>query len=64
MPHSALRAAPLANYVHEFSPLRDLRNKDIYSGANHVSAGQAVEGVDEARCLAQETADWARKRTK
>jgi hypothetical protein len=44
-----------------FQTLCDLRNKDIYSGSSHVSPEQAAEAVEEARRLAQETADWLRK---
>jgi hypothetical protein len=47
-----------------FQTLRDLRNKDIYTGSSHVSDTQALEAVEEARRLVAETKDWLRKRKK
>lgn len=45
-----------------FQTLRDLRNKDIYTGSSHVSDTQALEAVEEARRLVAEIKDWLRKR--
>jgi len=43
-----------------FQTLRDLRNKDIYTGASHVSDSQAKEAVEEAVRLAEDTRAWLR----
>lgn len=42
--------------------LRDLRNKDIYTGSAHISEAQAEEAVEEARKLARGTALWLQAR--
>jgi hypothetical protein len=42
--------------------LRDLRNKDIYTGSAHISEAQAEEAVEEARKLAHDTALWLQAR--
>ncbi len=44
-----------------FQTLRDLRNKDIYTGSSHVSAGQANEAVEEAHRLAGDVKTWLHK---
>ena len=41
-----------------FQTLRDLRNKDIYTGSSHVSDTQAREAVEEVRRLAADTRRW------
>ncbi len=45
-----------------FQTLRDLRNKDIYTGRVHISNSQAAEAVEEARKLVQELTAWLRQR--
>jgi hypothetical protein len=45
-----------------FQTLRDLRNKDLYTGSAHVSSSQALEAVEEARRLASETRCWLESR--
>jgi hypothetical protein len=45
-----------------FQTLRDLRNKDIYTGSSHVSDTQALEAVEEARRLVTDTKASLRKR--
>jgi hypothetical protein len=44
-----------------FQTLRDLRNKDIYTGSTHVSGTQADEAVEEARRLKADTKAWLQK---
>jgi hypothetical protein len=44
-----------------FQTLRDLRNKDIYTGSSHVSGTQADEAVEEARRLADDARTWVQK---
>ena len=41
-----------------FQTLRDLRNKDIYTGAAHVSPRQADEAVQEAATLNERLGTW------
>jgi len=41
-----------------FQTLRNLRNKDRYTGRTHISNGQAAEAVDEAHKLIQDLTDW------
>lgn len=48
--------------VDYFQTLRDLRNKDIYTGSSHTSDSQAKEAVHEARRLAAETRRWLESR--
>jgi hypothetical protein len=45
-----------------FQTLRDLRNKDIYTGSSHVSDTQALEAVEEACRLAADTRRWLESR--
>jgi hypothetical protein len=51
--HTAQVARGRVDY---FQTLRDLRNRDIYSGSAHISAEQADEAVAEARRLAADVA--------
>ncbi|MCX6094194.1 MAG: hypothetical protein NTY63_05140 [Candidatus Bipolaricaulota bacterium] len=48
--------------VDYFQTLRDLRNKDIYTGSARISEAQAEEAVEEARKLAGDTALWLQAR--
>jgi hypothetical protein len=41
-----------------FQTLRDLRNKDLYTGRTHISDSQAAEAVEEARKLVQDLTAW------
>lgn len=41
-----------------FQTLRDLRNKDIYTGSVHVSPRQADEAVEEAVALQKRLLEW------
>ena len=41
-----------------FQTLRDLRNKDLYTGRTYISDSQAVEAVEEARKLVQDLTAW------
>ena len=41
-----------------FQTLRDLRNKDIYTGGAHVSSPQADEAIDEAAALHKRLKEW------
>jgi hypothetical protein len=41
-----------------FQTLRDLRNKDLYTGTTHISDTQALEAVEEARRLTADTRRW------
>jgi len=45
-----------------FQTLRDLRNKDIYTGSSHVSDTQALEAVRAACRLAADTRRWLESR--
>lgn len=45
-----------------FQTLRDLRNRDLYTGSAHISVTQAVEAVEEARRLVQELTSWLAQR--
>jgi len=45
-----------------FQTLRDLRNKDLYTGSTHVSDSQAAEAVEEARKLAADAKRWLDQR--
>jgi hypothetical protein len=45
-----------------FQTLRDLRNKDLYTGSTHVSDSQANEAVEEARRLVTDAKASLRKR--
>jgi hypothetical protein len=45
-----------------FQTLRDLRNKDLYTGSTHISDSQAAEAVGEARKLANDTRRWLKQR--
>lgn len=51
-----------ADRIDYFQTLRDLRNKDIYSGSSHVSPEQAAEAVDEAVRLSRDVTEWLRAR--
>lgn len=48
--------------VDYFQTLRELRNKEIYTGSAHISEAQAEEAVLEARKLASDTALWLQAR--
>jgi hypothetical protein len=48
--------------VDYFQTLRDLRDKDLYTGSTHVSDAQALEAVEEARRLVSDTRLWLTKR--
>ncbi len=41
-----------------FQTLRDLRNKDIYTGGTHVSTEQVDEAIEEAANLAEQLRAW------
>lgn len=41
-----------------FQTLRDLRNKDLYTGGTYISDSQAAEAIEEARKLAQDLTVW------
>ena len=41
-----------------FQTLRDLRNKDIYTGGTHVSTEQVDEAIEEAAKLAVQLRAW------
>ncbi|MCK5586146.1 hypothetical protein KAJ02_08745 [Candidatus Bipolaricaulota bacterium] len=41
-----------------FQTLRDLRNKDIYTGGTHVSTEQVDEAIEEAAKLAEQLRVW------
>jgi len=41
-----------------FQTLRDLRNKDIYTGGTHVSTKQVDEAIEEAAKLAEQLRAW------
>ena len=41
-----------------FQTLRNLRNKDIYTGGAHVSSRQADEAIEEAAALHKRLKEW------
>lgn len=41
-----------------FQTLRDLRNRDLYTGGTHIGEGQAREAVEEARRLVEDLEVW------
>ena len=41
-----------------FQTLRDLRNKDIYTGGTHVSTEQVDEAIEQAGKLAEQLRAW------
>ena len=45
-----------------FQTLRDLRNKDLYTGGTHIGEAQASEAVDEAGKLVGDLEMWLAKR--
>ncbi len=45
-----------------FQTLRDLRNKDLYTGSTHIGDSQAAEAVEEARKLAADAKRWLDQR--
>lgn len=45
-----------------FQTLRDLRNKDLYTGRTYISDNQAIEAVEEARNLMQDLTTWLAQR--
>jgi|LZCG01.1.fsa_nt_gb hypothetical protein len=47
-----------------FQTLRDLRNKDLYTGSTHISDTQAVEAVEEARRLLRDLTNWLAQRSR
>ena len=51
-----------AQRVDYFQTLRDLRNKDLYTGGTRVSASQAEEACEEARTLRDELRVWLDRR--
>lgn len=48
--------------VDYFQTLRDLRNKDLYTGGIQVPARQAEEAIAEAQALRSELVQWLGKR--
>jgi uncharacterized protein (UPF0332 family) len=48
--------------VDYFQTLRDLRNKDLYTGGIHVTARQAEEAIAEAEALHSELEQWLGQR--
>ena len=46
-----------------FQTLRDLRNKDIYTGGTHVSIAQVNEAIGEATRLAEQLRSWLEARS-
>lgn len=46
-----------------FQTLRDLRNKDLYTGRTSISDSQAAEAVEEARELVQDLRGWLVQRS-
>ncbi|MBU0595668.1 hypothetical protein KJ567_03180 [Candidatus Bipolaricaulota bacterium] len=48
--------------VDYFQTLRDLRNKDLYTGGGHVTFRQAEEAIAEATALQSELERWLGKR--
>ena len=51
-----------ADRVDYFQMLRDLRNKDLYTGGIHVTLRQAEEAISEAQALRSELARWLEER--
>jgi len=47
-----------------FQTLRDLRNKDLYTGRTYISDSQAAEAVEEARKLVQDLTAWLTQHSK
>ena len=45
-----------------YQTLRDLRNREIYTGAVHVSECNVAEAIDEATWLRTHLLDWLRER--
>jgi len=45
-----------------FQTLRDLRNKDLYTGRTYISDSQAAEAVEEARKLVRDLTAWLAQR--
>jgi len=48
--------------VDYFQTLRDLRNRDLYTGGVHVTSHQAEEAIAEARTLQSELVEWLETR--
>ena len=48
--------------VDYFQMLRDLRNKDLYTGGIHVTVHQAEEAIREAQALRSELEQWLGER--
>ena len=48
--------------VDYFQMLRDLRNKDLYTGGIHVTVRQAEEAIGEAQALRSELEKWLEER--
>ncbi len=48
--------------VDYFQMLRDLRNKDLYTGGTHVTVRQAEEAIAEAHALRSELERWLGER--
>jgi len=51
-----------ADRVDYFQMLRDLRNKDLYTGGIHVTVRQAEEAIAEAQALRSELEQWLDER--
>ncbi|MBN1859015.1 hypothetical protein JW848_07415 [Candidatus Bipolaricaulota bacterium] len=47
-----------------FQTLRDLRNKDLYTGGTHIGESQAREAVEEAGKLAEDLEVWLATRAR
>jgi len=56
--------ALLSDRIDYFQTLRDLRNKDLYTGGTHISDDQAVEAVEEARKLVEDLGVWLTQQDK
>ena len=48
--------------VDYFQTLRDLRNKDLYTGGVHVTVREAEEAIEEAQALRSELEQWLGER--
>jgi len=48
--------------VDYFQTLRDLRNKDLYTGGIHVTVRQAEEAITEAQILRGDLVQWLSER--
>ena len=48
--------------VDYFQTLRDLRNKNLYTGGAHVTVRQAEEAIEEAQALRSELEQWLEER--